>query len=189
MLQYAYESNERQIQVINDLLSVAQVDAGNVALKKENVDLVALITDVLQRQQPIFNEQGHEVSFTHSGKSFIAYADKRKLRMVLENIIENASKYTLPGKQIKIKLAKRQNGLAVSVADEGIGMSKKDLTRLFKKFSRIDNPLSVAVGGTGLGLYWAKKVIDLHGGSITVSSKLNQGSTFTIILPVKGDPN
>jgi signal transduction histidine kinase len=71
----------------------------------------------------------------------------------------------------------------VKISDHGVGMSKRDLSQLFQKFSRIDNPLSNASNGSGLGLYWAKKVIDLHGGDIAVESKRNHGTTFTITFP------
>ena len=76
--------------------------------------------------------------------------------------------------------------VTLAVNDQGVGMSKADIRKLFIKFNRVDNPLSVQVGGMGLGLYWAKKIIDLHGGSIAVTSSPNVGSTFTITLPVGG---
>ena len=105
--------------------------------------------------------------------------------MALENIIDNAGKYSPPGKKIKISLSKTKTSLVISVKDSGVGIAKKDLPKLFRKFSRVDNPLSIAAGGTGLGLYWAKKIIRLHRGSISVTSTPNQGSTFAITLPVE----
>lgn len=103
--------------------------------------------------------------------------------MVLENILDNASKYSPPGKKLEVKLSKSKKSLAISVKDNGVGIIKQDRHKLFNKFSRSDNPLSITVGGTGLGLYWAKKIVDLHSGSIIVKSKPNHGSTFTITLP------
>jgi signal transduction histidine kinase len=183
LLRYAYENNERQIQVINDLLGVAQIDAGNVVLKKERVDIAALVKEVIRGQGSGFASRKHPFALTISGSDLTVYVDKKKIQMALENIIDNASKYSLPGKKIEITVGEREDKLAISIKDEGIGMTKKDVRRLFKKFSRINNSLSVAVGGTGLGLYWAKKIIDLHGGVILVTSKTKHGSTFTIILP------
>ena len=72
----------------------------------------------------------------------------------------------------------------IAITDKGIGIDKKDRNKLFQRFSRIDNPFSLSVNGTGLGLYWVKKVLDLHEGSLEVISKFNQGSTFTIKLPI-----
>ncbi len=183
LLERAYESNERQLQVVSDLLRIASVDADNVLLKREPVDLLSLTQDILRETAPTLAMRQQEVTFMHDKGSFIASLDKDKVRMVLENIIDNASKYTFPGKKIEVKLTKRKNNYALSVMDEGVGIAKKDLNKLFKKFSRVDNPLSITGGGTGLGLYWTKKVVDLHGGSITVTSKLEQGSTFTINFP------
>ncbi|HSH18079.1 MAG TPA: ATP-binding protein [Candidatus Saccharimonadales bacterium] len=73
--------------------------------------------------------------------------------------------------------------VCIAVTDEGVGIDPADVDKLFHKFARIDNPLSTTVGGTGLGLYWAKKIIDLHGGTIAVTSKPDMGSTFTVCLP------
>jgi signal transduction histidine kinase len=87
------------------------------------------------------------------------------------------------GKQVEISLSKRRSAIYISIQDEGVGIDTNNLDKLFRTFSRIDNPLSIAVGGTGLGLYWAKKIVDLHTGSIEVESTVGKGSTFTIILP------
>lgn len=184
IVRLAYKSNERQIQIVDDLLNVAQIDAGKVRLSKEKVEVARLIKDILHEQRSVFSAREQVVEFRHANRIFNASADRAKLRMVLENIISNASKYTLNGKKIEIRLKRNKDNLAISVKDNGIGISKKDLRKLFKKFSRIDNSLSVTVGGTGLGLYWAKKMIDLHRGSINVTSKLDRGSTFTVMLPV-----
>jgi signal transduction histidine kinase len=183
MLSTAYESNERQLQVVDSILRVAQIDAGNITLKKEKVDLALLVKEILHGQTSVFATRHQTVDFTPGNSNFVATVDKEKIRMVLENILDNASKYSPPGKKLEVKLKKSKNNLAISVKDDGVGIVKRDRPKLFKKFSRIDNPLSVAVGGTGLGLYWAKKIIDLHKGSIIVTSKPNRGSTFTISLP------
>ena len=183
MLSIAYESNERQLQVVDSILRVAQIDAGNITLRKEKVDLALLVKEILHGQTSVFATRHQTVDFTPGNSNFVAAVDKEKIRMVLENILDNASKYSPPGKNLEVKLRKSKNRLAISVKDDGVGIIRKDRPKLFKKFSRIDNPLSVAVGGTGLGLYWAKKIIDLHKGSIIVTSKPKQGSTFTITLP------
>jgi two-component system sensor histidine kinase SenX3 len=103
--------------------------------------------------------------------------------MVLENLVSNASKYSVPGSHIDILLSKSPKDIAIAITDRGIGMTKQDMNKLFKKFTRLDNALSISVGGMGLGLYWAKRMLDLHHGSITVKSVPSQGSTFTITLP------
>jgi len=187
MLQYAYDCNERQIQVINDLLHVAQVDAGTVVLKKVKIDVVVLISEVLDGQASVFATNKQSVRFTHDDDSFIVPVDKDRVRMVLENIIDNACKYSTAGKKIEVLLTKNTQNLTIAIKDNGIGITEDSIDRLFKKFSRIDNPLSIAAEGTGLGLYWAKKIIDLHNGSISVESVPNQGSTFSIALPIENN--
>jgi signal transduction histidine kinase len=185
MMLAAYESNEREIQIINDLLKVAQVDAGSVVIKKEKTDLAELIESVLKIQKPIFESRQQTVQFSRIGGNFSLKADKTQLKIVLENLIDNASKYSMPGKKIKILIQKHNNDITISVQDEGVGIAKKDQQKLYKKFTRIDNPLSDKVGGSGLGLYWSKKMIDLHGGKMTLVSKKNQGSVFTVTLPIR----
>jgi signal transduction histidine kinase len=103
--------------------------------------------------------------------------------MVLDNIIDNASKYTKPGKDVTVTVGYRRSRPYVAVADQGIGMSEADQSKIFQKFSRLENPHAKGIEGSGLGLYWAKKIIDLHQGRISLTSKLHQGTTFTISLP------
>ena len=110
------------------------------------------------------------------------FGDKKLLQMVLENILDNAGKYSQRGKQIEVSVKHDYNHTSILVKDHGI--RKSDINNLFKKFGRIDNSLTEGVKGTGLGLYWAKKVLDLHGGSIEIRSKINKGSTFILKIPV-----
>jgi signal transduction histidine kinase len=185
LLQTAYESNERQLKIINDLLKVAHVDSGKVTLHKQLIDVIDLLDDVIDEQADTFKSRGQGAIFKHKVPSLKARIDVDRIRMVLENIIDNASKYSLHGSTVIITVRKVKDCVQIRVKDQGVGIAPKDLDKLFKKFSRIDNPLSTLVGGTGLGLYWAKEIIDLHGGKISVSSTPKKGSTFTIQLPLK----
>jgi two-component system sensor histidine kinase VicK len=103
--------------------------------------------------------------------------------MALENLIDNASKYTPDGKSVHIKLGRQKGRIVIEIRDEGVGIPKDDYLRIFEKFSRVDNPLSITVGGTGLGLYWVQKILDLHRAKINVRSKVGEGTVFTIYLP------
>lgn len=185
MLEYAYESNERQLQVISDLLKVAQVDAGKMILMKEKVDMVALLKSILQEQQQRFESRGQTVTFRSKRPVLMANVDPGRMRMVFENLIDNASKYTPDNKKIEISLDKpaKSKKIAIQVRDEGVGIRPDDMAKLFQKFSRLENPLSITVGGTGLGLYWARKIINLHKGSIEVESEPDKGTTFTVKIP------
>lgn len=182
-LQSAYESNERQIQVVNDILRVAKLDLKKISLKQKKVDLGSLLESIIHDAASTFSGRNQSVNFALPKKPVYALVDTEYARMALGNIIDNASKYTLPGKSIKVGVKKMPAGMAaVTIQDKGVGIAKHDMGKLFKKFSRIDNPLSVRVGGTGLGLYWSNEVIELHGGKIEVESELGAGTTFIVSL-------
>lgn len=183
MLEKAYESNERQLRIVADLLKVAQVDAGKVMFKKEAVVLNDLVQDVVREQRDTFTHRHQILTLELADVSPVAYVDVDTIRMVIENIIDNASKYSEDGKEIVVKTYATAKGACVDVVDEGVGISPRDRSKLFEKFSRINNPLSTKVGGTGLGLYWARRIVDLHDGMITVQSMEGSGTTFTICLP------
>lgn len=188
-LNKAYESNERQLTVVSDLLKVAQVDAGKLRLRREIVDISALLADVVREQQDTYKMRNQKIEFTKPFFKATALVDPVKIRMVLENMIDNASKYSDQGKVVKVKIVDKGNMIAVVIKDKGVGIAPENMNKLFEKFNRIDNHLSTHVGGTGLGLYWAKKVVDLHGGMIKVTSVLNKGSTFSICLLKNGVSN
>lgn len=182
-LDVAYQSNERQLRIIDDLLKVAHVDAGRVTLVPEPTNLVALISDVVAEQSSVFGKRNQQVAFECDAAKIIAEVDPGRVRMVLENLIDNASKYSLQGKRITVRLEEHPHEVEIRVKDKGVGIAKKDVEKLFQKFSRVNNELSTLVGGTGLGLYWAKKIVDLHEGTIRVESKPHRGSDFIITLP------
>jgi PAS domain S-box-containing protein len=185
-LQKAYESNERQLTIVSDLLKVAQVDAGKVRLRPEIVDIVVLLSDVIREQQGTYARRKQKVQFVKPSFEVTAFVDLSKMRMVLENMIDNASKYSEPGNIVLASVEKEDDMVIVSIKDNGVGVALEDIDKLFEKFNRIHNHLSNHVGGTGLGLYWAKKIVDLHGGIIKVTSVLGEGSTFSICLPING---
>lgn len=187
ILQKAYESNERQLRIVSDLLKVAQVDAGKVLLHKTEENLNVLVSDIIKEQQATFKQRQQTVTVHKLRPVQLVAYDKGLLRMVLENIIDNASKYSNEGTTITISLTEQPHHISIAVRDEGVGIDESDIARLFEKFSRIDNPLSTKVGGTGLGLYWAKKIIDLHKGTIVCESRAGKGTTFIISLPKTAD--
>lgn len=183
ILQKAYDSNERQLRIVSDLLKVAQVDAGKVRIRKTPGSLTELVADIVREQRSTF-ERRHQTITVHGIPSDVLVDyDNDSIRMVLENIIDNASKYSLEGTDIIITLRETKDSVEIAVQDHGVGIGPDDIHRLFEKFSRIDNSLSTKVGGTGLGLYWAKKIIDLHDGDITCQSEPGAGTTFTVRLP------
>jgi two-component system, sensor histidine kinase and response regulator len=184
-LRSAYESNERQIQVVNDILRVAKLDLKKINLKRAEIDVGKLVESILTDSASLFENRNQNIKYSVPKKPIEALVDTEYIRMALGNIIDNASKYTPQGKTITVKVGRCDNAdhALVSIIDEGVGIADDDLDKLFKKFSRIDNPLSVKVGGTGLGLYWSNEIVQLHGGEIDVRSATGGGTTFNIHLP------
>ncbi|HTE21939.1 MAG TPA: MASE1 domain-containing protein [Candidatus Limnocylindria bacterium] len=178
----AYENNERQLKIIEDLLHVARIDAGKLPLNKTTCDLNKLMGEVAAQQAEAFKERGQKLLFSPAKGSIKARADKELLRMVLENLIDNAGKYSPAGEKVRLSVSKMDRMVRLEIHDKGFGITKKDQKKLFQKFSRVDAHSNL-IGGSGLGLYWAKKVIDLHGGSIDLTSEAGEGSTFTVKLP------
>lgn len=183
MLGVAYKHNERQLEIIEDLLRVAKVDAGKVYLDKSYCDVTTQLEKAIEGQTSLFSAREQTVVFRKPKKPMMAMIDPKLILMVFDNVLDNAGKYSKDGKHIVINIHQDRANTIVTIQDEGVGISKTDLQKLFEKFTRIDNPLSASVKGTGLGLYWAKKVLDLHGGVISVTSKINVGSVFEISVP------
>ena len=183
ILQKAYDSNERQLRIVSDLLKVAQVDAGKVRIRKTPQKLSRLLADIIKEQRSTFERRHQTITLDAPADDEEVECDSDAMRMVLENIIDNASKYSLNDTPIVVSLRSSPDAVEISVKDQGVGIEPANLNRLFEKFSRIDNILSTKVGGTGLGLYWAKKIIDLHDGTITCQSTPGVSTTFAVRLP------
>lgn len=179
----AYESNERQLRIISDLLKVAQVDAGEMLLHPVTADISELVHHIIRDMTAVFRDRSQELEYRPFKGNAFASVDMEAIRMVIENIIENASKYSEEDSRVVVSVKLKDGGVHIQVADFGVGINAEDEHLLFDRFSRIDNPLSEKVGGTGLGLYWSKQVVDLHGGSITYRQNKPQGSIFTVCLP------
>lgn len=182
-LEKAYESNDRQIEIVNDLLQVAQLDAGKIVLNKKPTNLAALIDDIIDEQIDAFKSRQQKVVHDLPEGLPKAKVDPTRFRMILENLIDNASKYTPSHGKVTISLTADKTGTKVVVADTGVGIAEEDLPKLFQKFTRIPNELAQNVSGSGLGLYWVHKVVELHKGTITVTSTLGKGTTFSIYIP------
>lgn len=180
----SYESNEREISIINDLLKVAQLDAGRMRIQRQMIDFSKFIEEIIDEHRSDFAERNQTIAFERPAKVMAGHADKQRVQMVLDNIIDNASKYSSEGKCIYVHLEQDEDKtIHINIRDEGVGISMADFDKIFDKFVRVDNPLSTAVGGSGLGLYLAKKIMDLHGGKITVASTPGKGTLFSLSLP------
>jgi signal transduction histidine kinase len=181
----AYASNERQLEVIDQVLYVAKADSGQLMLNPESFDLREFTRGIIEDFADQVTDKQLKLRLAGSKQAVPCLADKRYARMIIENLISNAIKYSYPGSKVEVRVAPAANQATVAVTDHGVGIAKTDLPKLFQKFSRIQNPLSQKEGGSGLGLFLASKLAQAHGGIITVNSKSKQGSTFTLRLPLK----
>lgn len=184
LLQNAYDGNERQLQIVNDILRIAKLDLEKIVLQKRATNMAQKVKNTVHDLSPQIKERRQKLYLSLPEEPISVYIDREYIRMALSNLLDNASKYTPEGKAIYISVKRTQHKVRTIIRDEGVGIAPADLDKLFKRFSRIDNPLSVKVGGTGLGLYWANEIIQLHGGRIDVSSIQGKGTTFVVTLPL-----
>jgi PAS domain S-box-containing protein len=189
VLTKAFDSNERQIKIINQILSAARADTGRLVMTPLLVDLCSLVRSVAADMEPQIRERKHTLTFDVPETPIRVWADVGYIQMAIENIVHNASIYTPQGGAITMRLRVRGEKCKISISDTGVGIKKKDLGKLFVKFSRIHNPLSVEAGGSGIGLYLTAEIVRLHNGTISVKSRLHEGTTFAISLPLMQNGN
>lgn len=187
LLEKAYASNDRQLRIINEILHLAKIDSGRIVLAKQPTDLSDLVSDIVGEQRPDIETSKHTIKVSLPKKPLIVYADTHMLRMAIENLLSNAIKYTHSGGHITIKVHGDKTNAFVVIGDTGIGIHLNDIDKIFSQFSRLPNAMSLQVGGTGIGLYLAKNLVELHQGSISVTSTPGEGSVFTITLPLETD--
>lgn len=179
----AYESNDRQLQVIDKLLQIARIDAGKIILKRERTDISKMIDDIKNEFSYRLMERQQSIVYTSPVRHVFMTIDKQLLRTVFENVIDNSMKYSLADTTITITVDDKVDRTDISIVDQGIGMNQTSINKLFKKFTRIENSVTREIGGTGLGLYWVKKVLDLHNATVHISSSKDHGTEFTMSFP------
>lgn len=181
----AYIANDRQLEIIDQLLHVAKADAGQLLLRIENIDVVELVQGIIDSYTDKANEKGIKVRLKSASKKINCEVDDRYVHMIIENIMSNAIKYSYPASKINVRIESDGTDIVVEVEDYGVGIAEEDMGKLFQKFTRIENPLSRIEGGSGLGLFLADKIARAHHGEITISSSLGEGFTATLGLPRK----
>lgn len=180
-------STERLINLVNDMLNVSRIESGRIEIIPEGVDLISLARDIIDEAYHSKAPQKNIEILLLEDSIPKVFADPEKLREVFLNILGNAVKFTPSGGTITISFFTDGKVVETSIKDSGVGISKEDLGRLFQKFGRLDNSYvsTASSGGTGLGLYISKSLVELMHGRIWVSSEgLGKGATFTVSLPV-----
>jgi two-component system, OmpR family, sensor histidine kinase ResE len=167
-----------------NLLFLARGQAGRVTLSFANVDLVKFLTEVTRDLLPAVTDKGLELSVDLPAETARAFIDSDRMQQVLHNLLENAIRYTNPGGKIRVSLAASPAEVRIDVSDNGIGIPEANLPFVFERFFRSDRARRGYPGGSGLGLSIVKWIIEQHKGRVEVRSKVGEGSTFTVALPL-----
>ena len=184
-IESVYQSNERLIRLVNDILCVSKIEAGEMEINLERTDLREIIKEVIDELSIKAKEKNLYLKFEEPKEPFETLLDKEKIRQVILNLIDNSIRYTQEG-GVKVKLQMANGRLQIVVSDTGEGLTKEEKEKLFEKFSRGTAGTKFWTEGAGLGLYIAKEFVKMHNGKIWVESEgRGKGSTFYVELPMK----
>ena len=174
---------DREDKIINDLLALVKMDKTAAGLTITSVDVVLLTENVLKRLRPIARKHNIELVL-ESKRAITAEIDEVKISLVIQNLVENAIKYNKDNGFVRVELDADHQYFYVSVIDSGMGIPAESLDHIYERFYRVDKSRSREIGGTGLGLAIARNAVIMHRGTIDVESKLGEGTTFTVRIPL-----
>ena len=181
-LQIVSDKTDEITRIIEDIITLQRIDAENLVL--EPVAMAELLQTAVTNHRLVANDRGLSiVADIPADTAGMVMIDKARMNQVLDNLIGNAMKFSPNGGTITVTMREQEDEVGVIIADEGIGMTKEKYKRVFERFYQIDGSARRRFGGTGIGLAIVKRIIDAHNGEIWVESKINEGSSFTIILP------
>jgi PAS domain S-box-containing protein len=188
-LQWAGEVIDRQVthlaRLVDDLLDVSRLMRGKIHLQPQDVEIALLLEHALEVSRPYIETQRHELLVTQPREPLWIYGDPVRLVQVVQNLLNNAAKYTPPGGRIRLDVAAENGQLVIRVRDSGIGISSQLLPHIFELFTQGEQGLDRSQGGLGIGLTIVKKLVELHGGQVEAASEgIDRGSEFTVRLPL-----
>ena len=189
-IKVSLDETNRMMRMVTDLLHLSRIDNATSHLDVELINFTAFITFILNRFDQIRGqdeEKKYELVRDYPITSVWIEIDTDKMTQVIDNILNNAIKYSPDGGKITVTMKTTDDQMILSISDQGLGIPKQDLPRIFDRFYRVDRARSRAQGGTGLGLSIAKEIIKQHKGFIWAKSEYSKGSTFTIVLPYDKD--
>ena len=191
-IKVSLDETNRMMRMISDLLALSRIDNKSTQLNVEMTNFTAFMTYILNRFGQIKRQEtnpgkSYEIIRDYPVNSIWVEIDTDKMTQVIDNILNNAIKYSPDGGKITVSMKTTDTQLIVSISDQGLGIPKKDLPLIFDRFYRVDKARSRAQGGTGLGLSIAKEIVKQHNGFIWAKSEYGKGSTFTIVLPYDQD--
>lgn len=181
-------NGETLLGLINDVLDLTKIEAGRLELNREPIDLRAALLGVLPIVKPRAQEKRIRISTFLPTDLPLLYADPAKLNQVLLNLLTNGIKYTHDNGTVSVEARPQGEFVEIWVNDTGIGIAREDQDKIFQRFTQIDSSATRIQGGTGLGLAIVRELVELHGGSIRVQSKLGKGSSFVFTVPIATKP-
>lgn len=177
------EEIDRESQIIEDLLTLVKLDKSEAELNVTQINVNDLLESTLKRLRPIAEQKNVELVL-ESFRPVLAELDKTKFTLAVTNLVENAIKYNSRDGWVKVSLNADHKFFYVKVSDNGIGIPEDDQSHIFERFYRVDKARSREAGGTGLGLAITKSIVQSHHGAIKLYSKENEGTTFTVRIPL-----
>jgi two-component system cell cycle sensor histidine kinase PleC len=179
-----HDSGIHLLNIINDILDLAKIEAGKYDPQQDPVDLLEVIDATLRILRPKANAVALHLSVSVPDRVCGLFVDRRAMKQILLNLIGNAVKFTASGGRIGIVARETENGgLAVAISDTGIGIAAHDLEKVLTPFGQVETTYSRRHEGTGLGLSLTKRLVELHGGRLDIASEVNVGTTVTVQLP------
>lgn len=185
ILEIALHNSDRLVRLVNDILDVTRLETGRMAMKREPVEVSQVVQRAAAELAAYASERGVNVTLDLAPGLPQAMADPDRLEQVLVNLLSNAIKFSESGTTVTVRTRRRRGQLWVQVIDQGRGIPRDQLHRVFEKFHRVESPGFRRIPGTGLGLAICKEIVEAHGGRIWAESELGKGSVFTFTLPVE----
>jgi PAS domain S-box-containing protein len=188
-----FEIVDRQTQslahLIDDLLDVSRISGDKVTLRKQPIEVSTVVARAAETVLPLMEQKRHELVLDVAEEPLVLHADPTRAVQIVANLLTNAGKYTHDGGRVTVRARRDNNEAVIEVVDTGVGLPPEMLNRVFELFAQADRTLDRSEGGLGIGLTVARKLAELHGGAISVSSEgLGTGATFTVRLPLSGLP-
>lgn len=179
------EETSRLARLVNDLLDISRFDCGKIQIQRVPVDVPKLLASAVNNVSARAIAKGIKIEINYNAMADNLFGDHDRLRQVIINLLENAIKYSSPGKQVILSVLSRKDHINISVKDQGFGMVRRDIPRLFERFTQLNYPDHIRNRGQGcgLGLSIVHEIVKLHRGKIKVFSELNEGSEFVVVLP------
>lgn len=171
-------------ELVEELLDVSRIEAGAIKLNIQEIDIVPVIEDIVDRMRPQLEKKNQRLSIETPRDVPKVSADEMRTAQIILNLVSNAHKYTPSGGDIVISVEPEDEYLLVDVKDNGIGLSQEEQEKIFSKFFRAENPETIKEGGTGLGLWITRSLVEMQGGEVSVDSNLGEGSTFSFTIPM-----